>query len=629
MHTVKDETILHYVVYYPSDKDDRYLIGDPAIGISYLNHDELEKIWKSRAALILEPTEKLATWQSQPENKRKWFISTLEEDAHLLYLAVGLGLVAAALNLSTAIFSQKLIDDILPNSDRQRLFVGLGLLALLLVMKSIFSYMRQFLLIRQSFQFNTRITGGFYKSVLYLTKSFFDNRKTGDLIARLNDTIRIQQAVSYVFGEMAIQLMIFIASLTFIFIYSWQVGLFCLLIFPVVALVVKYFQKDITMQQQNVMVAHAHNESNYVESIKGISTIKAMNKENMFINIARNIFGQYQGSIFRLGKIKNNFTLALEITIAVLLLVVITWCSVDVLNKNLTLGEMIAILQMATLLMQTSILVALTIVQIQEARVATDRMYEFTSAEPEYNPDNMADSPGVPLTEIHSIMVEHLSFRFPGKRQLLKDISFGACTGEIIALTGESGQGKSTIMQILQKFYSPESGRISVNDRDFADINTVAWRNILGVVPQDITSFSGSLSANIALTNEEANQEAVETYCKNFGFDRYFSQFPQGYDTMLGEGGISLSGGQRQLLALVRCLYNSPSIVLLDEPTSAMDANTERFVIDVLGKVKNNMIIIIISHKDSLTQIADKVYAIRSGVSSAFYERFQSRIAVG
>jgi ATP-binding cassette subfamily B protein len=319
LHVVKDENVLHYVVYYPGSENDKFNIGDPAIGLCKLSCDDLEKIWKSKTALLLEPTHTLQKWQQQKEKKRKWFWNSLKEDVHLLYIAIVLGLVAAALNLSTAIFSQKLIDDILPSTDRERLFVGLGLLALLLVMKSLFSYVRQFLLLRQSFQFNTRITGNFYRSILYLTKSFFDNRRTGDLIARLNDTIRIQQAISYVFGEMAIQLMLFLVSLIFIFIYSWPIGLFCLLIFPLVTMIVKYFQNTIILQQHKVMAAHAQNESNYVDSIRGISTIKVMNRENMFINIAKNIFELYQGSIFQLGKIKNKFTLTLEIVVAALL----------------------------------------------------------------------------------------------------------------------------------------------------------------------------------------------------------------------------------------------------------------------------------------------------------------------
>jgi ATP-binding cassette subfamily B protein len=286
-----------------------------------------------------------------------------------------------------------------------------------------------------------------------------------------------------------------------------------------------------------------------------------------------------------------------------------------VLNKTITTGEMIAILQMTTLLVQTSVLVALTNIQIQEAKVAADRMFEFSSAEPEYDVSALTAEPGYPLAAIKTLRVENISFRFPGKKQLLRDISFELNIGEIVALTGESGQGKSTIFQILQKFYQNEQGEVFVNGRRLSEVNSVTWRKKLGVVQQDIMIFSGSLAANICVSDSETDIGKVESFCKNFGFDKYFSQFPQGYHTVLGEGGVALSGGQKQLMALARSLYSSPSLLLLDEPTSAMDAYTERFVINLLRSLKERLGILIISHKDSLTQLADKIYSIHSGLS--------------
>ena len=204
---------------------------------------------------------------------------------------------------------------------------------------------------------------------------------------------------------------------------------------------------------------------------------------------------------------------------------------------------------------------------------------------------------------------------------MLKNISFEVHKGEIIALTGESGQGKSTIMQLLQKFYSPEAGNISLNHLPLQDVNTIDYRKLVGVVPQDIMVFSGTVIDNICFETTEEEALRVIEFCKQHGFDQYFSNFPQGYGTVLGEGGVSLSGGQKQLLALARCLYTNPQLLLLDEPTSAMDANTEQFVLDVLQQVKERSGIVIISHKDSLTQLADRVYALQAGVSSVKFEK--------
>lgn len=619
LHVNIDNQLLHYIIYYPvrsaSDKPNTLLIGDPAKGISTISAEELDKLWESKTVLLLKPSEKISQWQRQKQKRWRWLLDTLKEDKHLMVVAVVLGIFAAVLNISTAIFSQRLIDDILPEKEGGRLLVGMLFLALLLLLRSTFNYIRQHLLLKQGYQFNTRLNGLFFKSILYLTKSFFDNRKTGDLISRLNDTLRIQEAVSYILGEMAIQLLLLLVSVLFIFLYSWPLGLFCLMILPAIYGVVNYFQKDILAQQRSVMSAHAMNESNYVDIIRGISTVKVMNRETLFLKGARNIFNGFQGSIFRLGSIRNRFNASMEVTAAFFLLIVIGWCSLEVLEEHMKAGEMIAILQMVGWLVQTSVIVALTNLQVQEARVALDRMYEFAAVEPEYDAAAMEKTAGKNL-QFEKLSFDKISFRFPGKKQLLKNVSFSVNSGEIIALTGESGQGKSTILQLLQKFYTAESGNIFLNDQPIQSVNTIAYRKMIGVVPQDIMVFSGSLIDNICFETTEQEALKVIEFCGQHGFDHYFSNFPQGYGTVLGEGGVALSGGQKQLLALARCLYANPQMLLLDEPTSAMDANTEQFVINLLNSIKEKTGIIIISHKDSLTQLADKVYALQSGVTT-------------
>ncbi|HVU58468.1 MAG TPA: peptidase domain-containing ABC transporter [Puia sp.] len=612
LHVTIEGVGLHYVVFYRREEAG-YLIGDPARGLLHLQRDELEKIWTGYTLLLLEPGERLSQWQDHRKRKLRWLWLTLKEDMPFLYAALGLGVICAVLNLSTAVFSQRLVDKILPAGDRKGLFIGVALVGMLLVMKSLFSYLRQHLLIRQGYAFNIRITGGFFRSILFLSKSFFDHRKTGDLIARLNDTQRIQQAVAYILGEMSIQVLMLLTTLGFLFYYSWPIALFCLVMAPVIYGIVKYFEKDIVLGQRSVMLAHAHNESNYVDTIRGIHTVKVMNRESLFTGIAANFFLSLQTSVMQLGKIRIRFNVLLEVSTALFLLTIIGWAAMAVWQGSLHTGQMIAVLQLAGMLMQTIILVALTNLQVQEAAVALDRMYEFTILDPEHASAGEPEVPSLPSFE--RLSIRHVGFRWPGKRLLLKDISLELKKGEIVSLAGESGQGKSTLLQVLQKFYPYEGGPLLVNDRELDSLDIVAWRKVIGVVPQEIAVFSGTLLANICLDPDTDNIIKVKRFCHEYGFDKYFENFPQSYATLLGEGGVGLSGGQKQLLALARCLYARPQLLLLDEPTAAMDAHTEQFVIGVLEKYRSEAGILIISHKDSLTEISDRVYRIEQGIA--------------
>lgn len=634
LHVTPDGVLQHYVVYYPGVVRGLYLIGDPVKGLDYLSAGELKKIWQSRNLLLLEPGEKLELWRQQRRKKFFFLREILKEDVHLLYVALALGAICSLLNLSTAIFSQQLVDHILPGKRLNTLYLGMGSLGLLLVLKGVFSFLRQDLLIRQGYGFNLRIMGSFYRSILYLRKSFFDQRQTGDLTARLNDSLRIQQAVSYVLGDMAIQGLLLLITLGFLFVYSWPIALGCLCMIPVVLGVVRFFQGDIVQGQRDVMIAHARNESNYVDSIRGMSTIKAMNRQPFFNSMAAGYFRNLQDAVLKLGKTRIRFSLLLDVVTSLFLLGVIGWAALRVLQGSLHIGGLIAIVQLAGVLMSTVITVALTNVQVQEAAVALDRLYEFTLLEPEFMPPVTADADafalpvrvveraaaregGVAAPEsFKQLIVDKLGFRFPGRKLLLHDVSLELRRGELVAVAGESGQGKSTLLQVLQQFY-PYDGSVRCNGLELSAIDIPGMRRLIGVVPQDIAVFSGPLIANLCL-DPQVDAEGLVRFCRDYGFDRYFEQWPQAYATILGEGGVALSGGQRQLLALARCLYARPQLLFLDEPTSAMDAATEHFVIGVLQRYRQQAGILVISHKDSLTQLADRIYILEGGVSKEY-----------
>ena len=611
LHVIIDNTLQHYVVCYGYENG-KFIIGDPAKGVIELSKSELEKIWISKTCLTLSPNDKFVKSKIKTKNKRHWFINLLKDDTKLLIFSVVLGIIISFLGMAMAIFSQKLIDNILPSGNVKKLITGIILVGFLLLVRVFFSALRDYFLIRHKRDFSNRIIDNFYGTLLYLPKPFFDTRKIGELVARLNDTQRIQRVISQIVGNTVINFLVSITSLIFLFYYSWQTGLIALIILPVYFFLIYRFNDKIIKAQKEVMQGYALSESNYISTMQGIATIKNNNKQAIFKKINQNIYGFFQDKNFHLGKIIVKLSLLSNLFGVLFLLAILTYTSLRVFHQKMPLGELMAVLGIAGSLLPSVANLALIAIPINEAKVAFNRMYEFTSIEKEKSGNSS-------LENFKSLEIKHLSFRFAGRKQFLKDINLSIGKNQCIAIIGENGCGKSTLGQILQKFYSFESGQIIVNKTiDFNDIKIEDWRNIIGVIPQEISIFNGNLIDNISLGNE-ANVEDILNFSKQFGFVAFVNSLPQGFATILGEEGINLSGGQKQIIALMRALYKKPQLLILDEFTSAMDRNTEKFVLDLLNRLKQKMSIIFISHRlHSLRKIADKIAIIDNGIVSNF-----------
>ncbi|MBX2944236.1 MAG: peptidase domain-containing ABC transporter [Cyclobacteriaceae bacterium] len=609
LHVIMDNRLQHYFVYYGFDKHWQIVVGDPTKGIITYKPNELDALWQSKALLKLTPNQNFVKAETQNNQKKQWIIDLVKDDVNVLVAALFLGLIISALGLTTAIFSQKLIDNILPSGDTKKLILSLVLVGILLLARSGLGYLRGFFLVKQGTDFNNRIIQKFYGSLLYLPKSFFDSRKTGELIARMNDTRRIQATISLISGNVLIDLLLIIVAVVFVFAYSSWLGSVMLTCLPVYALLVWLFNNKIIASQKEVMSSYALTEGHYVDTIQGIATVKAANRESFFEKVNKHVYGFFQNKIFELGKLNLRFGLLNEITGVVFMLVVFGLSSWMVLKETLQLGEMVALLSMAGSIIPSLNRLAIANIQFQEARVAFDRLFEFASIKPETQPSESS----INLVEIEQLTVNKLSFRFPGRARLLKEISLNVKKGEVIGLLGESGGGKSSFLQIIQKFYKPESGTIEVNGIDLDRISTSTWRNLIGVVPQEVKIFNGNLLYNLTLSDNPDEYQSALEFCKQAGFDKYFESFPQSYLTILGEEGINISGGQKQVVALARALFRQPQLLLLDEATAAMDKNTEAFVLKLLMNLKQNTAVILVTHRIQTARKADRIYILDAG----------------
>ena len=595
LHVVIEEKLQHYVVCYGFENN-QFVIGDPGKGIVLYTKEELEKIWLSKSCLTLTPNSSFVKATETKKSKKKWFLKLLKEDKQLLSISVVLGVGIAILGMAMSVFSQKLIDDILPSQNTAKLVSGIALLTFLLLVRIGFTTLRELMLIRQSKDFNNRIIDSFYGALLHLPKPFFDTRKIGELVARLNDTNRVQKVIKFIASSFVIDVLVVLVSFGFLFFYSWQVGVIVLVSLPIYFIIIYRFNSKIINSQMEVMQSYALSESNYISSMQGIATIKNYNRQSFFQKINQLVFGNLQNKVVDLGKINVRLSLFAGIAGVLFLMAILSYTSVQVYRQQMKLGELMAILGIAGSLLPSITNLALISIPINEAKIAFNRMFEFTSIEKEQQGVATIDS-------FESLEIKNLSFRFAGRSQLLSNVNINIKKGELSAMG-----------QVLQKFYDFENGTIVVNKKhNLKEILTKDWRALVGVVPQEITIFNGNVIDNILLGKEDTPENVLK-FCQEFGFEEFIKQFPQGYATILGEEGVNLSGGQKQIIALARALYKKPQLLILDEATAAMDRKTEKFSIDLITKLKQEMGVLFISHRlETLKKYADTIYVLESG----------------
>ncbi|MCX6239216.1 MAG: peptidase domain-containing ABC transporter [Bacteroidia bacterium] len=610
LHVIKEDKLEHFVVCY-GYHNEKFLIGDPGWGIIEYREDELDAVWKTKALLMLTPNAGFVKKDDETRAKIGWVKALVKEDIPVLAIAAFLGVLLAFTGLAIAFFSQKLIDQILPQKDTGKLMVGLILLLLVLWAKGFLGYIRGVFLIRQGRDFNNRVVGFFFEKLMFLPKSFFDGVTSGDMISRLNDTSRMRQTIIKFTSGILIDLLVVIATSTYIFFLSPSTGLLSLTAIPVFGFIAWHYNGKIIKAQRAVMQLSASTQSKYIDTIQRIEVIKGSNKEEIFSKLIKQVYGLLQNQIYRLGLLGNRIGLTAQIFNTLIMTCIIGWASFQVLHGALLIGQMMAILSLIGSFIGAVASIAMSNIDFQEARVAFDRMYEFAAAEPEYEQKVGEQNTSVPIEGFDNLEIKNLNFRYPGKSLLLKNLNLYIKKEKIITIFGEIGCGKSTLLSILQRFYPYETGDILINGKDWKNRNNYEWRNMVAVVSQQVKLFNGTILENIGLSDISKEKEIVG-FCKETGLHDFIMGFQQGYATIIHENSVNISGGQQQLIAIARALYQKPQLLLLDEATAAMDRCTEQFVLKLLQQKKKEMMVIFVTHRVQLARHTDYIYVIEN-----------------
>lgn len=441
--------------------------------------------------------------------------------------------------------------------------------------------------------------------------AFHESHRVGEIISRVtNDVALIQMSVSVNFIDLIYQGFSLLGSLVAVFVLSWRLALLTLITFPIVVLVVSVASKKIRAISYNVQETIANLTAILQESLSGIRIVKAFTMEEHEVKR----FAKENETSFRATMKSVRATSILNPTVELLfiigLAVVLWYGGSEVIHGHLTTGSLVAFF--AYILMAISPLTGIThnLNSIQQALAAADRVFETL----DYEAD-IQDAPNaVAIPKIKGkIEFRDVRFSYQNDVPVLEHIQLTVNPGEIVALVGPSGAGKTSLVNLIPRFYDPTEGQVLVDDHDIRSVQMKSLREQIGLVPQESILFGVSIRENIGYGKPGATEEEIVAAAKAANAHDFILNLSEGYATKVGERGASLSGGQRQRIAIARALLRNPRILILDEATSALDTESERLVQEALERLMRDRTTFVIAHRLSTVKFAHKIIVLAEG----------------
>ena len=487
----------------------------------------------------------------------------------------------------------------------------LGLLLAVFLLEQFLSFFNRNVLGALSRSTNLNITYRFYRHMLRLPLSFYQELiNTGQILSRLNEVTSAQQTVLQVLIDTCVNSVLVVIYLVVLFFTGWQLTLLVIAIAPLYLGVNLYFNRKVRRLNRGVLESYAVMNGVMYEGLTGLKTVKALAAEHRFGRTVKRLIMRTNQLAFRRTVFQSQADLAIGFVQALCTIAVIAFGGALVFSKAMSPGSLAAYI----LLLQQAATPITTLSgvnqQIQGAAVAIDRMFEVLN-----HPEESDAEKGIVLPQVQGrISFEGVHFSYTPGVEVLHNISLDVPAGATIALVGRSGAGKTTIANLLMRFYQPASGRITIDGYNLRDLKIESLRSQFGVILQDDSLFSGTIEENLTfgLLRRVSRQE-MEEAARHANILDFIEAQPLGFQTPLRERGLSLSGGQRQRIALARMFLHQPRILIMDEPSSALDNESEALIQQALKRLTAGRTTFIIAHRLSTIRSADRIVVIDSG----------------
>ena len=481
-----------------------------------------------------------------------------------------------------------------------------------IILKGVFVYIQEYTLNSAVYKTLRDIRRILYQKIIKYPMSFYDLNRTGDLMSKITNDVGM---IEITFKEFNVKVKELLQSSIFIFwlfYINWKLTMVIIVIFPITGFIMKRFAAPIRKAQQKIVENISHITSFLQETLNGIKIIKIFVREkkeaNSFNSLTQSTYVRNMRSVRLVAFQKPiNELLSMMGVIAVVLFAGNQLVDGTLIMKKITAYIILLMLAYKPIKGFGRINLAL-----QRGLACGTRIFELMDRDTEK--EIYASKKIVDLKKTDGqVEFENVSFEYKSEEQVLKNINFKAMPGEVIAIVGHSGSGKTTIVNLVPLFYKIKQGRILIDNIDIKDIEYMSLRKYIAMVPQETFLFSGTIRDNIAYAVEDASFEEIIEAAKQANAHKFIMKFRNKYDTQVGEKGVQLSGGEKQRISIARAILKDPKILILDEATSALDTKSEMLVQKALNNLMTNRTTFVIAHRLSTIQNADKILVIEEG----------------
>ncbi|MCG2721942.1 MAG: ABC transporter ATP-binding protein/permease [Thermodesulfovibrionales bacterium] len=522
---------------------------------------------------------------------------------------IAFGLLVSGITAAIAWAVKPALDEVLVGKKYEYLtFLPLGIVVLFSA-KGFFSFCQAYLMRSAAMKLVRETRNTLYHHILRLPIGYFHKESSGVIISRIiNDVESLNGLVSDFLKTFIVEIPTVVFLLGVAFYRRWDLTLLSLLLLPFIAYSTRKFGKGIKRKRKEAQRKLSFLTQRIGETIFGARIIKVFNREETLEEKFQNDNKKYYREFMRVVRLKEFTRLVIDVATGLGIAGVLWYGSALIIQGSMTTGVFASVLVAIYMMFSPVKKIGEAYTGIQESRASLERIDTLLMAEHEEKGEISVER----FRE--SIRFEQVSFSFPGTTtQVLREVNLEIRAGEVIAIVGRSGVGKSTLVDLIPKFYLPTSGRVMIDGTDIRRINIHSLRYLIGIVSQDIILFNDSLRENIGFGNPGASEQDIIEAARMAYADEFIRELPEQYNTIIGDRGLKLSGGQRQRIAIARAILKNSPILILDEATSSLDSVSEALVQKALDELMQGRTTIVIAHRLSTVKNADRILIVEQG----------------